>query len=68
MRQTALAGLHAEISGLSAAHAVGRVVSVARGLLRVSGLSGAARLGDRVRVAAAQRALCGEVLQLEAHA
>lgn len=68
MKQTALAGLRAEITGLSAAHSVGRVISVAGGLLRISGLSGAARLGDRVQVQTARGQLSGEVLQMEAAA
>jgi flagellum-specific ATP synthase len=42
------------------------VVAVQGGVLRVSGLSGIARLGDRVRVALRGGALTGEVLQLEA--
>jgi flagellum-specific ATP synthase len=66
MSQTAIAGMQAEISALSAAHVVGRVVAVQGGVLRVSGLSGIARLGDRVRVALRGGALTGEVLQLEA--
>jgi flagellum-specific ATP synthase len=66
MSQTGIAGMQAEISALSAAHVVGRVVAVQGGVLRVSGLSGIARLGDRVRVALRGGALTGEVLQLEA--
>lgn len=66
MTQTGIAGMQAEISALSVAHAVGRVVAVQGGVLRVSGLSGAARLGDRVRVASrGGGTLTGEVLQLE---
>ncbi|MFU8835844.1 MAG: FliI/YscN family ATPase [Roseovarius sp.] len=68
MRQTALAGLRAEISGLSAAYPLGRVISVAGGLLRVSGLSDVARLGDRVRILTVRGAMLGEVLQLDAAA
>jgi flagellum-specific ATP synthase len=68
MRQAALAGLRAEISGLRAAHPVGRVISVAGGLLRVGGLSRVARLGDRVRIVTARGPLSGEVLQMEAAA
>jgi len=64
-----IAGLQAEISTLSAAHVVGRVISVQGGLLRVGGLSGSARLGDRVTVAMrGGEALAGEVLQLDATA
>ena len=67
MSQTGIAGIGAEISALRAAHALGRVVAVQGGVLRVSGLSGAARLGDRVRVTRrGGAALTGEVLQLEA--
>ena len=67
MSQTGIAGMQAEISALSAAHVVGRVVAVRGGLLRVSGLSATARLGDRVRVTRqGGGALTGEVLQLEA--
>ncbi|HAW47357.1 MAG TPA: flagellum-specific ATP synthase FliI, partial [Roseovarius sp.] len=69
MSQTGIAGMQAEISALSVAHAVGRVVAVQGGVLRVSGLSGAARLGDRVRVASRSGdTLTGEVLQLDAAA
>src|SRR6056297_4235870 len=69
MGQTGIAGMEAEISALSATHAVGRVVAVQGGILRVSGLSAAARLGDRVRVARQGGGpLTGEVLQLEAAA
>jgi len=69
MGQTGIAGMEAEISALSATHAVGRVVAVQGGILRVSGLSAAARLGDRVRVARRGGGpLTGEVLQLEAAA
>ncbi len=67
MSENAIAGMQAEISALSAAHAVGRVVAVQGGVLRASGLSGAARLGDRVRVSLRGGAvLTGEVLQLDA--
>ena len=69
MTGTEIAGLQAEISTLSAAHVVGRVISVQGGLLRVGGLSGAARLGDRVSVALrGGDVLAGEVLQLDADA
>jgi flagellum-specific ATP synthase len=69
MSQSGIAGMQAEISVLSAAHAVGRVIAVQGGVLRVSGLSAAARLGDRVRVALRDGGtLSGEVLQLEAAA
>jgi flagellum-specific ATP synthase len=69
MSRTGIAGIQAEISALSAAHAVGRVIAAQGGILRVSGLSGAARLGDRVRVTRrGGAALTGEVLQLEAAA
>ena len=69
MSGTEIAGLQAEISTLSAAHVVGRVLSVQGGLLRVSGLSASARLGDRVTVGLrGGGALAGEVLQLDAAA
>ena len=64
MAQAALAGLRAEIAGLSAAHPVGRVISVTGGLLRVSGLSRAARLGDRVQLQGARGPLAGEVVAI----
>ncbi|MET4101445.1 flagellum-specific ATP synthase [Roseovarius sp. MBR-78] len=67
MSENAIRGMQAEICALSAAHAVGRVVAVQGGVLRVSGLSGAARLGDRVRVSLrGGDVLTGEVLQLDA--
>ena len=68
MAQAALAGLRAEIAGLSAAHPVGRGISVTGGLLRVSGLSRAARLGDRVQLQGARGPLAGEAVQMEAAA
>ena len=69
MSGTEIAGLQAEISTLSAAHVVGRVLSVQGGLLRVSGLSASARLGDRVSVGLRDGStLAGEVLQLDAAA
>jgi len=61
-----LDSLHAEISSLRAVRTVGRVSSVQGNTLRVSGLSSAARLGDRVRIQTrAGVILTGEVLQLE---
>jgi len=61
-----LDSLYAEISSLRAVRTVGRVSSVQGNTLRVSGLSSAARLGDRVRIQTrAGVILTGEVLQLE---
>ncbi|MGX0877481.1 flagellum-specific ATP synthase [Roseovarius sp. MBR-154] len=61
-----LEGLRAELSALSATHPIGRVTAVQGGALHVSGLSRAARLGDRVRIQTrAGAVLHGEVLQLQ---
>lgn len=66
MTQNQLDGLRAEISALSALRNVGRVASVKGSALRVSGLSGVARLGDRVRIHTRDGPpRTGEVLQLE---
>lgn len=67
MTQTRIDGLAAEISALSALHTVGRVVSVQGATLRVSGLSSAACIGDRIRIHTRDgRPRSGEVLQLDA--
>ncbi|MEQ8897787.1 MAG: FliI/YscN family ATPase [Roseovarius sp.] len=65
MLQKALAALQAEIAALQPDHAVGRVASVDAGLIRLTGLSGRARLGDML-VLRREGAppLTGEVLQL----
>ncbi len=66
MTQTRIDGLAAEISALNALHTVGRVVSVQGATLRVSGLSSAACIGDRIRIHARDgRPRSGEVLQLD---
>ncbi len=57
--------LGAEIDRLNAVHAIGRVAAVAGATLEIAGLSGAARLGDRLRVVRRDGSeLWGEVLQL----
>ncbi len=57
--------LSAEIVGLSAVHTIGRVSAVAGATLEIAGLSGAARIGDRMRVLRKDgTALWGEVLSL----
>lgn len=66
MIKNSLDSLQAEISSLQAVRTVGRVSAVQGNTLRVSGLSGAARLGDRVRIQSrAGAVLTGEVLELE---
>lgn len=65
MLQTALAALRAEIAALQPDHAVGRVASVEAGLVRLTGLSGKARLGDMLVLRRdGAPPLTGEVLQL----
>ncbi|HEY9038380.1 MAG TPA: FliI/YscN family ATPase [Roseovarius sp.] len=60
-----LEGLGAEIAGLHAVHAVGRVSAVAGATLEIAGLSAAARLGDRLCVRRRDGSeLSGEVLGL----
>lgn len=57
--------LGAEIAGIDAVHAIGRVSAVAGATLEIAGLSGMARLGDRLRVQRRGGAdLWGEVLAL----
>ncbi|WP_181711264.1 FliI/YscN family ATPase [Roseovarius sp. TE539] len=59
--------LRAEISALDPVRSVGRVTAVSGATLRIGGLSGAARLGDRIRVRRCDGgALGGEVVQLAA--
>ncbi|WP_417250318.1 FliI/YscN family ATPase [Celeribacter sp.] len=64
MRAFAFEQLRAEISAVKSVHHIGRVVEVARGVLMVSGLSGAAALGDLVEIGHGDRVRRGEVLQL----
>lgn len=67
MDKNNLGGLRAEISSLQAVRPVGRVSAVLGSTLRVSGLSGVARLGDRVRIQThSGETLTGEILQIEA--
>ncbi len=57
--------LGAEIAGLQAVHAIGRVNAVAGATLKIAGLSSAARLGDRLCVRRSDGSeLSGEVLGL----
>ena len=66
MRTTDLTCLSAEISLSHAERVVGRVCWVGSGTLRISGMSGVACLGDRIRVSRRDgTALTGEVLQLD---
>lgn len=66
MDKNNLGGLRAEISSLQAVRPVGRVSAVLGSTLRVSGLSGVARLGDRVRIQTRSgETLTGEILQIE---
>lgn len=67
MSQPAFAALTSEIAALRGRHRVGRVAAVEGGVVRISGLSNSARLGDRLRIARhGQTPLLGEVLQLAA--
>ena len=61
-----LTNLQAEIAALEAMRVLGRVCSVTGAVLRISGLSGQARLGDRIRICRSSGgSLLGEVLQLD---
>ena len=65
MSQPAFAALTSEIAALRGRHRVGRVAAVEGGVVRISGLSNSARLGDRLRILRdGQMPLMGEVLQL----
>ena len=56
--------LRAEIGGCAAAHRLGRVTEVGRGVLKVAGVADDWRLGDRVRLADGAR-IGGEVVALD---
>ncbi|MEO0370897.1 MAG: flagellum-specific ATP synthase FliI, partial [Pseudomonadota bacterium] len=65
MPQPAFAALTSEIASLQAHRRLGRVASVDGGVLRVSGLSTVACVGDRLSITRiGQPPLMGEVLQL----
>lgn len=65
MSKNDLVGLGAGIAALNAVHAIGRVAAVAGATLEIEGLSGVARLGDRLRVRRSDGSeLWGEALQL----
>ena len=67
MVHSAFAALRAEIAALEPVHAVGRVLAVESGLLKIGGLSKLARLGDRLRLRREDAPdLTGEVLMLTA--
>lgn len=67
MPKPALAALQAEIAALSPQRAVGRVAAIDGNLLRLTGLSDKARLGDLLRLPRkGAPALWGEVLKLTA--
>ena len=57
-------GLMSEIRSVGPLSSAGRVVEVARGALRVVGLSQLAALGDRVRIAGRRGATGGEILRI----
>ncbi len=66
MNKTGLDCLQAEISSLQPVRVVGRVRSVQGSTLRISGLTGEARLGDRINVLRRDGGLLsGEVLQMD---
>lgn len=61
-----LPALAAALSGLSATHAVGRLIAVETGLLHIGGMGAEARMGDRLRLIRRDGGyLDGEVLQLK---
>jgi flagellum-specific ATP synthase len=60
-----LANLQAEIATLQAVHHIGHVVETDGTVIRIGGLSGQARLGDRVRVPIREGgAISGEIIEL----
>lgn len=66
MIRPSLASLQAEIATLDAVRAVGRVSAVEGAVLRISGLSSEACLGDRIRIYRRSGGiLSGEVLQMD---
>ena len=59
-------GLTAQIETLQTVRAVGRVVAVKAGVVRVAGLSGQARIGDWISIQCARAdAISGEIVQLQ---
>ncbi|WP_338549687.1 FliI/YscN family ATPase [Roseovarius phycicola] len=65
MAVTDLTALKNEISTLEPVRSVGRVSSVEGTMVQVSGLAGAARLGDRVRIVSASgQCVSGEIIRL----
>jgi flagellum-specific ATP synthase len=67
LSSSSLNGLAAHIDALSPIRAVGRVVGVGAGIIRVAGLAGQAKLGERMRISPeAGSEIFGEVVQLQA--
>lgn len=64
MQKGGLAGLRAELEGMRAARAVGRVARAGGGLVSVAGLAEAAALGDVVRLETATGVLGGEIVEI----
>ncbi|GGE47470.1 ATP synthase [Primorskyibacter flagellatus] len=63
MKQNAFAGLRAELGSLAPVRCIGRVATVESAVIGVTGLGGAARMGDLVRILrAGGPALGGEVI------
>ena len=63
MKQNAFAGLRAELGSLAPVRCIGRVTTVESAVIGVTGLGGAARMGDLVRILrAGGPALGGEVI------
>ena len=67
MQNGGLAGLRAELEGMRAARAVGRVSRAGGGIVSVAGLAEAAALGDLVRLETAAGALGGEIIEIHRH-
>ncbi|MEM1430655.1 MAG: FliI/YscN family ATPase [Pseudomonadota bacterium] len=59
-----LAALGAEVGALRPRRAVGRIASLGKGLVQVSGLAEAAALGDVVRIGAGAAPVGGEIVEL----
>ncbi len=67
MHKPAFATLTSEIANLQPIHRIGRVTEVQGNLVQISGLSDAAKLGDRLLISRpGHRPIMGEVLQLGA--
>jgi flagellum-specific ATP synthase len=65
MQSTIFEKVGSALDSLRTIHPVGRVQAATGGMVHVSGLSGTARLGDRVRIGTHTAPLRGEVIRIE---